>query len=88
MSLLTLLQQAPQEAPHEAVYDSIWAAGNAPPTSAFEQAMLTHDKLFVVLAVVLLIWLGITFFLFRTDRKIDALERTVAEGIPEDHDDF
>lgn len=91
MTLPTLLQEAPalQEAPGgEAVYDSLWAAGTPHPTSAFEQAMLTHDKLYVVLVVVLLIWTGIAFFLLRTDRKIDALERTLAEGIPEDHDDF
>ena len=41
--------------------------------------MLSNDKLFVVLAVVLVIWLGITFLLWRTDRKLDVLERKLRE---------
>ncbi|MGI9175796.1 MAG: CcmD family protein [Rhodothermales bacterium] len=44
---------------------------------ALEQVMLAEDKLYVVLAVVLIIWLGLVFFLFRTDRKLDRLERTL-----------
>jgi CcmD family protein len=48
-----------------------------------ERVMLPHDKIFVVLAVVLVIWFGLLFFLFRTDRKIKQLERTVNENIPE-----
>lgn len=43
--------------------------------------MLSHDKLYVVLAVVLIIWIGITIFLLRTDKRIDQLERLVDEGI-------
>lgn len=45
--------------------------------------MLSHDKLYVVLAVVLIIWIGITIFLLRTDNRIDQLERLVDEGIPD-----
>lgn len=40
-----------------------------------ETAMLSNDKLFVVLAVVLIIWLGLAAFVFRTDRRIDRLEQ-------------
>jgi hypothetical protein len=68
-------------------YDSIW--GGAIPEqspSALERIMLSHDKIYVVLAVVLLIWIGISIFLLRTDRKLASLERTVAERIPEDDD--
>lgn len=42
--------------------------------SGIEGAMLSNDKLFVVLAVVLVIWVGIAFFIFSTDRKLDRLE--------------
>ena len=48
-------------------------------SSEFESTMLAEDKIYVVLAVVLLIWLGIIIMLFRNDRKIDALERKVAD---------
>ena len=48
-------------------------------SSEFEQTMLAEDKLFVVLAVVLVIWAGIVVLLARTDRRIDRLERRLAE---------
>lgn len=51
----------------------------APQTSEFESAMLSEDKLFVVLAVVLVIWFGIVIMLFRNDRKIAALEQRIAD---------
>ncbi|GIV58874.1 MAG: hypothetical protein KatS3mg042_1787 [Rhodothermaceae bacterium] len=93
--LLTLflpVQDAGQTAPpaQAAPYDSVWAHTDLPtqPPTALEQVMLAHDKLYVVLAVVLIIWFGLLFFLYRTDRKLDALERTVEERIPEEHDDF
>jgi hypothetical protein len=37
--------------------------------------MLPDGKIYVVLAVVLLIWFGLAAMLVRTDRKIDRLER-------------
>ena len=40
-----------------------------------ERAMLASDKLPVVLAVVLIIWFGLLFLLFRTDRRITKIER-------------
>ena len=42
-----------------------------------DSAMLDNDKLFVVLAVVLVIWAGIALFIFGTDRKIGRLERRI-----------
>lgn len=45
----------------------------APPVGP-ERYMLQQDKLYVVLAVVLVIWLGVAFYLFRTDRRIARLE--------------
>lgn len=51
----------------------------APGTTDFERSMLSEDKLFVVLAVVLVIWIGLIAFLVRTDRKIDRLEKRLNE---------
>ena len=57
-------------------YDSVWANSNVPTQqpSGLEAALLKEDKLYTVLAVVLIIWFGILFFIARTDRKLDALE--------------
>lgn len=57
-------------------YDSVWADPEVPTqtSTGFEAVMLSDDKLFVVLAVVLVIWLGIAAYLLRTDRKIRELE--------------
>ena len=41
--------------------------------------MLSSGKIYVVLAVVLIIWVGLLTILFRTDRKIDRLERRLDE---------
>jgi hypothetical protein len=70
-------------------YDSVWA--NAIPEyepTGFEELMLSEDKIFVVLAVVLLIWIGISYFLIRTDRKIADLERAIDARVPEDDDEL
>ncbi|PSQ93127.1 MAG: hypothetical protein BRD52_02560 [Bacteroidetes bacterium SW_4_67_19] len=78
-------QQADTSAGASTAYDSVWAGGDEanasaqPPASqqkgnALEQTMLSHDKLYVVLAVVLLVWLGVVALLVRTDRRLSALE--------------
>lgn len=82
-------EQAPggpqQEAGTATAYDSIWAGTEMPAheSTPLERIMLAQDKLYVVLAVVLIIWFGLAFFLFRTDRKLDRLERTLESRIPE-----
>ena len=85
-----------QEAPENAstAYDSTWATAQIPEAGPVgsEKVMLAEDKLFVVLAVVLIIWGGIVYYLFKTDRQILALEKTVAErsaelGIADSIDD-
>ncbi len=62
-------------APGTAVYDSVWAALPDAPPVGLETVMLQQEKLYVVLAVVLIIWLGVLFFLLRTDRRLARLER-------------
>ncbi|ACY49303.1 CcmD family protein [Rhodothermus marinus] len=66
-------------------YDTIWATADVPtkPPQGIERVMLAEDKLYVVLAVVLIIWFGLILFIFRTDRKLDRLERTLQERLPE-----
>jgi CcmD family protein len=66
-------------------YDTIWATATVPTKApqGIERVMLAEDKLYVVLAVVLIIWIGLVLFLFRTDRKLDRLERMLQERLPE-----
>ena len=66
-------------------YDSVWAQSEVPVEQAqgIEKVMLAEDKLYVVLAVVLIIWIGLIFMIARTDRKISRLERKLDERIPE-----
>lgn len=78
-------QQAADTSRAPTRYDSVWAgeeegAGAStqqPPDqeSALERTMLSQDKIYVVLTVVLLVWLGVAALLFRTDRRLAALER-------------
>jgi CcmD family protein len=44
------------------------------PNGFFEALMMADGKIYVVLAVVLIIWFCVLFFLFRTDRKLSQLE--------------
>ena len=83
--MLRLIQDAqqanPQDAGQTTAYDSVWTQQTEVAQSAFESTFLAQDKIYVVLVVVLLIWAGITLFLYRTDRKLSRLERSVAEDI-------
>lgn len=96
--MLTPMQTVPQPADSlapsgaadgSAVYDTVWAGAEIPtaPPVGLETIMLQQEKLYVVLAVVLIIWLGLLFFLFRTDRRIARLEREVEARVPEHPDD-
>ena len=62
-------------------YDSVWGINQIPEMGPVgtEQFMLAEDKLFVVLAVVMIIWLGIAFFIHRTDTRLKKLEDTLKE---------
>lgn len=68
-------------------YDSVWAGADIPTQnlSGLEQVMLSHDKLYVVLAVVMIIWIGIVVLLLRNDARLASVERTIEEqGISQD----
>lgn len=84
MAATSVLQEV-QDA--STAYDSVWVGANIPTQglSAMEQVMLSHDKLYVVLAVVLIIWIGIVILLLRNDARLTSVERTIEEqGIPSD----
>lgn len=83
------LQVAPDTtATTSTAYDGLWGTPDGPvqAVSGLDQVMLSEDKLFVVLAVALLIWFGLVFFVFRTDRKLDRLERSLDERIAQNKD--
>lgn len=69
----------------ETPYDSVWAGQEVPEQQpeGIERVMLAEDKLYVVLAVVLIVWIGLAIFIYRTDRRIRNLERKIDERIPE-----
>lgn len=83
MTIHPLQEQPPQG--QSTPYDSVWTESEVPvqEQQGIEKVMLAEDKLFVVLAVVLIIWIGLILLIFRTDRRITLLERKVEERIPE-----
>ena len=75
------------DAPGAAVYDSVWTDLPDAPPVGLETVMLQNDKLWVVLAVVLIIWFGLLFVLFRTDRRLARVEKAL-DARPERDDAF
>lgn len=84
MNLLYLTGLMTQEETAQAVdtltssYSSKWeGAAGLEQSGAFIQAMGSNDLIFVVLAVSLIIWLVLLFFLVRLDRKVGMLEQNL-----------
>lgn len=75
-----------QERPDSvSAYDSTWTEQSAEqPPQGLDRVMGSEGKIYVVLAVVLIIWVGLLFVLFRTDRRIDDLERRLDQHILEE----
>lgn len=70
-----------------ALQDTTIAVLDAAPAAAaepFESAMVTADKLPVVLGVVLIVWLGLLLFLAVTERRLRRVEARLdaAEAAP------
>ncbi len=83
--MISVIQDTLQTQPGASTrYDSIWAHTGIPSQQpeGLERIMLAEDKLYVVLAVVLIIWFGIVYFILRTDRKLSKVERSIESGIP------
>ena len=76
-----MIQAMQDSAAADAGTESTWTTEvpEAPP-SPLEKIMLAEDKLFVVLAVVLIIWFGVVAMLVRSDRKIKNLERRLTDS--------
>ncbi|MCS7082871.1 MAG: CcmD family protein [Bacteroidetes bacterium] len=56
-------------------YTDTLLASTAGARSGFEAVMLSQEKLYVVLGVVLLIWAGIVAFLWHLERRTHRLEQ-------------
>ena len=56
-------------------YSSLWAQ-NAPPVT-IDDTMRSHDKIYVVMAVCLVILVVFFLYLIRIDRKVSKKEKTV-----------
>ena len=57
------------------------AAASAPAAQGgLDAVMLAGDKMPVVLAVVLVVWIGILFVLVRTERQLARVERELDEA--------
>jgi CcmD family protein len=81
-----LPQDTPGDSTQATAYDSVWTGREEVPSQqpvGLERVMLADGKIYVVLAVVLIIWFGLVAFLFRTDRKLDRLERDIDLDISE-----
>lgn len=57
-------------------YGDKWA-GTADQMGSIIAAMASHDLIFIVLGVSLIIWFVLLFFIIRTDRKVSRLEETL-----------
>ena len=70
-------------APQETSYDTVWTLSEVPvqEPQGIERMMLAEDKIFVVLAVVLVIWIGIATLIWRTDRRLSRLEQEIDDGV-------
>lgn len=65
-------------------YSDKWeGAAGVEQSGAFIQMMASNDLIFVVLAVSLIIWLVLLFFLIRLDRKIGTLEKNLNDNYEE-----
>lgn len=59
-------------------YASKWhAASNMSSSSAIIQDMASHNLIFIVLGVTLVIWFILLFFIIRLDKKVGTLEKNM-----------
>jgi CcmD family protein len=66
-----------------AAYDSAWAQTTTPTAqpNALERVFTADGKIYVVVAVLVIVWIGIMTYIYRTDQKIDALERRLDDSL-------
>jgi CcmD family protein len=61
-------------------YSDKWEGAAGQESSLFIQFMGSNDLIFVVLAVSLIIWLVLAFYLVRVDKKITSLEKKLSDN--------
>jgi type VI protein secretion system component VasF len=76
-TLLIFLMQAVQDTAASGFAPKWHGAHAAQNASSFMTMMASHNLIFIVLGVSLIIWFVLLFFIIRTDRKITHLERQV-----------
>ena len=67
--------------------DTAWAQQESMPTAepdALEQIMIVDGKIYVAVVVLLIVWIGIMVYIYRTDRKIDKLEQRLDRSTSND----
>ncbi len=67
--------------------DTAWAQQESMPTAepdALEQVMAVDGKIYVAVVVLLIVWVGIMVYIYRTDRKIDTLEQRLEQKTSND----
>lgn len=61
-------------------YSQKWeGAANMEQANAFIQAAASHDLIFIVLGVSLIIWFILLYFIIRLDKKVSKLEKNVTK---------
>lgn len=60
-------------------YSGKWAGAEAADQSAVIGLLASHDLIFVVLGVSLIIWFVLLFYIIRTDRKVSRLEESIKQ---------
>ncbi len=58
-------------------YSKTWSGATGAEDGAFIQLMSSHELIYVVLGVTLIIWCVLLFFLFRVDKKVSKLEEQI-----------
>lgn len=79
LSSLTLFTQTAVQDTAASGFAPNWhGAESIQNSSTFITMMASHNLIFIVLAVSLIIWFVLLFFIIRTDRKITQLEKQVS----------
>ncbi|MFO8233136.1 MAG: CcmD family protein [Longimonas sp.] len=85
MTIHAFEPQTDSTAADSTAYDSVWTETNPPAAQpdALERVFTADGKIYVVVAVLIIVWIGIMAYIYRTDQKIDALERRLDDSLSE-----
>ncbi len=77
--IISTLSAVPADTLSDAYSDRWAGVETASEANTVMQFMSSNDLIFVVLAVSLIIWFVLAFYLVRVDKKIDALEKKYSD---------